>query len=199
MGKQRQVAFRQDVQFMKDHHYWHNYILNESEARKEDRERRKESSLYGHPDSTTHKAQRKPSTPRNASIVVSDQQRYAPPIDSYGSVWQPSTRFRIMRRLSGKDNDCIIVNRQTSPFAPRRTAANTSERRRLGTPDVERSPMAKKARRRKRIGPIVIDSDTGDEVEVVTKACLRRRSPVGSTETDKPRHVYQLTLPRIRS
>lgn len=190
MEKQRRTAYRVDVTFLKDHHYWHNYMINQSEARKADKERRSKYS-----SSRARNKDYTPSTPLKSNGAKIKKRSFADEYDSDGGRRQPRTRAKRSKRPEeddgDNDDDCFIIEqpsppRRKAPAKPSRRgrfslldgdspiAAKACRRRRPSTP--EQSPIARKSGRRTVRSRIIVssDSDTDDEPEIVMKASTTR-------------------------
>lgn len=173
MEKQRRTAFDLDVTFMKDHHYWHNYMINQSAARKEESERRNKYSSW--PRNEVYK----PRTPRNSNGAIRQKRTAATEHSSNGYPRQPQMRAPSLKSTKydhdddddDNDDDCIIVEQQAPPR--RVSTAKVTRRRRSSTP--EESPIARKSRNRniRATKMFESDSETEDEPEMVVVAATK--------------------------
>jgi hypothetical protein len=174
MEKQRRIAFRQDIHEMKDHVFWHNYIVNQSEARKVEFQRSNKGSFSSRSSRRSRDFDNNPGTPTRApKVAILKKRKYRPSGDNYGGVYQPATLAKTSRG-SGEYDGYIIVGQQSRSIkAKQATSANISKRRRP-SPE-EESPMAEKVSRTNGQSHIIIDTDSDAEASPVIKKPSRRQ------------------------
>lgn len=174
MEKQRRTAFRQDIHEMKDHVFWHNYIVNQSEARKVEFQRSNKGSFSSRSSRRSRDLDNNPGTPTRApKVAILKRCKYRPSVDNYGGVYQPATLAKTSRD-SGEYDGCIIVGQQSRSIKARQvTWANISKRRRP-SPE-EELPMAQKVSRVSGQSHIIIDTDSDAEASAVIKKPSKRQ------------------------